>query len=283
MTHAGAPEPSSLERLFGLGGRVVVITGGAGLLGEQHAQAVAAAGGIPVLIDRDEARASRIAERLRSSLAAEATVIAADITDEKAVERALSETLSLHGRVDALVNNAARNPAVEAGDLAWARLERFPLDQWHADIAVGLTGAFLCARVFGAEMARRGRGAIVNVASDLAVIAPDQRLYRRADAPEESQPVKPVSYSVVKTGLIGLTRYLATYWADRGVRVNAISPGGVYNGQPEEFVKRLSNLVPLGRMAAADEYRGAILFLCSDASSYMTGTNLVIDGGRSVW
>jgi NAD(P)-dependent dehydrogenase (short-subunit alcohol dehydrogenase family) len=132
-------------------------------------------------------------------------------------------------------------------------------------------------------MARRKRGVIVNIASDLAVIAPDQRLYRQEGRAAEQQPVKPVTYSVVKTALVGLTRYLATYWAESGVRVNALSPGGVYNGQPDAFVQKLSALIPLARMAHADEYQGALLFLCSDASSYMTGTNLVVDGGRSCW
>jgi NAD(P)-dependent dehydrogenase (short-subunit alcohol dehydrogenase family) len=121
------------------------------------------------------------------------------------------------------------------------------------------------------------------VASDLALIAPDQRLYRQPGIAEHLQPVKPVTYSIVKSALVGLTRYLATYWADRGVRVNAISPGGVFNGQPEEFVLRLAQLIPLGRMANLDEYQGAILFLCSDASSYMTGSNLIVDGGRTCW
>jgi NAD(P)-dependent dehydrogenase (short-subunit alcohol dehydrogenase family) len=132
-------------------------------------------------------------------------------------------------------------------------------------------------------MAERGGGVIVNVCSDLAVIAPDQRLYRQAGLAESEQPVKPVSYSVVKHGLVGLTRYLATYWAEQHIRVNALSPGGVANGQDESFVARLSSLIPLSRMARPDEYEGALLFLCSDASSYMTGQNLVIDGGRSVW
>jgi NAD(P)-dependent dehydrogenase (short-subunit alcohol dehydrogenase family) len=154
---------------------------------------------------------------------------------------------------------------------------------WERDIAVGLTGAFLCCKVFGSEMAKNLHGVILNIASDLSVISPDQRLYRRAGFPDEQQPVKPVTYSVVKTGLIGLTRYLATYWADQGVRVNALSPGGVFTGQPAEFVQRLSERIPLGRMAAEDEYEGAVIFLCSDASSYLTGANLVIDGGRSCW
>jgi len=168
-------------------------------------------------------------------------------------------------------------------DKTFSRLENFPLAQWDADLAVGLTGAFLCSQVMGTEMARRGKGVILNVASDLAVIAPDQRIYRQPGTPENQQPVKPVTYSVVKTALVGLTRYLATYWANAGVRVNAISPGGVFNGQPKDFVDLLTNRIPLGRMARIDEYRGAVLFLCSDASSYMTGSNLVIDGGRSCW
>ena len=180
--------------------------------------------------------------------------------------------------------NAANNPKMESGSaVEFSRLESFDLDQCEADLAVGLTGAFLCSQIIGGEMARRRQGVIVNVASDLAVIAPDQRLYRRPGLPEHRQPVKPVTYSVVKTGLIGLTRYLATYWADAGVRVNAISPGGVHQGQPEEFVERLSNLIPMGRMAHVDEYEGAILYLCSDASSYMTGANLIVDGGRTCW
>ena len=188
------------------------------------------------------------------------------------------------GRVDILINNAANNPRMEAvAGIEFTRLESFPLEQWDRDIAVGLTGAFLCSRVFGPHMARRSSGVILNIASDLAVIAPDQRIYRREELPDDQQPVKPVTYSVVKSAIVGLTKYLATYWADRGVRVNSLSPGGVRDAQSEEFVSRLSRLIPLGRMAQGDEYRGAIAFLCSDASRYMTGANIVIDGGRSCW
>jgi NAD(P)-dependent dehydrogenase (short-subunit alcohol dehydrogenase family) len=207
-----------------------------------------------------------------------------DITREEEVRHALSTVLAKFDRVDILINNAANNPKVEdAGGLAHHRLESFPLDLWHADLAVGLTGAMICSRIFGAEMARRGKGVIVNIASDLALIAPDQRLYAIEGLAADSQPAKPVSYSVVKTGLIGLTRYLATYWAGRGVRANALCPGGVENGQDLVFLERIAERIPLGRMAKRDEYQGALLFLCSDASAYMTGAILAVDGGRSVW
>ena len=273
-----------LETLFDLTGRVAVITGGSGLLGYKHAEVLAAAGGVPVLVDLAAAQPAAKAEQLASRYGVTAMGCAADITDAAQVKALLSAVLERFGTVDILINNAANNPKVEASSgAAWSRLESFPLDAWEADIAVGLTGAFLCSQAIGSEMARRKKGVILNIASDLAVIAPDQRLYRQEDLPDDQQPVKPVTYSVVKTALVGLTRYLATYWAGSGVRVNAISPGGVYNGQPDEFVRRLSALVPLSRMARLDEYQGAILFLCSDASSYMTGANLVIDGGRSSW
>ena len=265
---------------FDLSGRVAIITGGAGLLGIAHAQAIHGAGGIPVLLD-----VAKIAPAtLRQRAGFEVECLACDITHEVPVKAALGAVLSRYGRVDILVNNAANNPKVEAaGALDNSRLENYPLDQWQADLAVGLTGAMLCSRVFGAEMARRGKGVIVNVASDLALIAPDQRLYAIESRAPDEQPVKPVSYSVVKTGLIGLTRYLATYWAGQGVRANALCPGGVENGQDPVFLDRIADRIPLGRMAAVDEYQGAMLFLCSDASSYMTGSVLTVDGGRSAW
>lgn len=250
----------------------------------KHAEAIALAGGTPILVDIAGDAAREQAGLISSRYGVATLGFQSDITRRADVQALVKRVLAETGRVDILINNAANNPKAEsASSESWSRLEHFSEEQWQADLAVGLTGAFLCSQGFGIEMARRGKGVILNVASDLGVIGPDQRIYRRPGVSEDQQVVKPVSYSVVKTGLIGLTRYLATYWAEKGVRVNAISPGGVYNGQPEEFVQRLTNLIPLGRMASIDEYQGAIMFLCSDASSYMTGTNLVIDGGRTVW
>ncbi|MEH6669075.1 SDR family oxidoreductase [Halopseudomonas sp.] len=275
---------ASVETLFRLDGRVAVITGGAGLLGYQHAATIAGLGGLPVLLDINAAELANNAARLEAESGCAALTLVADITDVDALRSAHEQLQAHHGRVDILINNAARNPKVENADgQDFSRLEHFPWEQWRQDLDVGLGGAFNCAKVFGHQMAQQGGGVIINIASDLGVIAPDQRLYRKEGLESNEQPVKPVTYSVVKHGLIGLTKYLATYWCEQGVRCNALSPGGVYAGQNDVFVAKLAQLIPLGRMAGVDEYRGAIAFLCSDASSYMNGSNLIIDGGRSAW
>lgn len=249
-------------------GEVVIITGGGGLLGRQHVAAVAEAGGTPVVLDIDVAKVSAL----------DCAAYTVDITSEAALAQVADTIVKELGTPYGLINNAAVNPTSGG-----TRLEQFPLSMWEQELDVGLTGAFLCARVFGTLMAAAGRGAIVNISSDLGVIAPDQRLYRQEGLAENEQPVKPVTYSVIKHGIIGLTRYLATYWAHRGVRANALAPGGIYDEHPEAFVQKLAALIPMGRMARKDEYRAAIQFLLSDASSYMTGQTLVMDGGRSAW
>jgi len=268
--------------LFSLKGRVAVITGGAGLLGLKHAEIIAAAGGVPVLIDLDHARAAEAAAEVSRRFGTDAWSTHADVTDQASVRRSLSTVLQRHGRVDILINNAARNPKVEGGK-GFSRVENFPLDQWDADVEVGLKGAFLCAQVYGSEMAGRQSGVIINISSEYGVNAPDQRLYRVEGLAEHEQPVKPATYTIVKSGIIGMTKYFATYWGDRGVRSNCVSIAGVFNGQPEEFVRRYVQAVPLGRMALPDEYQGTMLYLCADASRFLNGANIVVDGGKSCW
>ena len=275
---------SSVRSRFNLDGRIAVITGGAGLLGQKHGEAILECGGMPVLLDLDEEKAQSIAESLSNKYDSKCLSLCVDITQVEQIETSCVKLMDQFGRIDILINNAANNPKIEAKrDIQLSRLEQFSIDEWNADIAVGLTGAFLCSRVFGSVMADAGKGAILNVSSDLGLIGPDQRLYEIKGLSANNQPVKPVSYSVVKSGLIGLTRYLATYWADRGVRANAIAPGGIYTNQDETFVKNLTQLIPMGRMAKADEYKAAVAFMVSDASSYMTGCVLPIDGGRTCW
>jgi len=269
---------------FRLDGKVCIVTGGAGLLGAKHAEALLDAGASVVLVDIKKDRLDEVVARLSDQPGCKSRVCGFDfdITDEASVKFYAKHMWVALGPISVLINNAANNPKLEDGQNL-IRLENFPLRVWQADLDVGVTGAFLMAREIGSRMAENNNGVILNVASDLGIIAPDQRIYRQEGLGENEQPVKPVTYSVTKHALIGLTKYLATYWADKGVRANSLSPGGVYNGQPEDFSAKLTNLIPMGRMANVDEYKAAVLFLCSDASSYMTGANLVIDGGRTCW
>jgi NAD(P)-dependent dehydrogenase (short-subunit alcohol dehydrogenase family) len=272
---------------FELTGKTALITGAAGLLGMEHTTALLESGATVVLTDLGEAELQSARAALsRSFDPARIITRVMDVSQLSGI-RAVAEQLWSDGiRVDILVNNAAIDPKVKGdqGVLETSRLENFPVEQWDLQVAVGLTGAFLCCQVFGTAMAKDGEGGVIlNIASDLSVLSPDQRLYRKEGIPDDLQPVKPVTYSVIKAGLVGLTRYLATYWAEQGVRANALSPGGVFNGQGEEFVQRLAALIPMGRMAQRDEYRAAVQFLCSDASAYMNGQNIVIDGGRTAW
>lgn len=272
---------------FDLTGKTALITGAAGLLGMEHAAALLESGAKVVVTDIGEnALESAHTELSQHFDSAKIVTKVMDVSRLEGIRKVADQLWSDGIRIDILVNNAAIDPKVKGdqGVLETSRLENFPLEQWDLQVAVGLTGAFLCSQVFGTAMARDGKGGVIlNIASDLSVFSPDQRLYRKEGLPEDMQPVKPVTYSVIKAGLVGLTRYLATYWADKRVRANALSPGGVFNGQGDEFVQRLSSLIPLGRMAQRDEYRAAVQFLCSDASSYMNGQNIVMDGGRSTW
>jgi NAD(P)-dependent dehydrogenase (short-subunit alcohol dehydrogenase family) len=272
---------------FDLTGKTALITGAAGLLGMEHAAALLESGAKVVLTDISEAALNSGRNALALNFdPAKVIIKVMDVSKLEAIRSVADQLSEDNININILVNNAAIDPKVKSdqGVLETSRLENFPLDQWNLQVAVGLTGAFLCSQVFGTSMSKSGNGGVIlNIASDLSVFSPDQRLYRKDGLSDDKQPVKPVTYSVIKAGLVGLTRYLATYWAEQGVRCNALSPGGVFNGQGEEFVQRLSSLIPLGRMASKDEYRAAVQFLCSDASAYMNGQNIVMDGGRSTW
>lgn len=272
---------------FSIEGKVCIITGGGGLIGMKHAEAVLEGDGIPVLIDISEEAMERVKKSLTEAYGEEPVMecIKTDITDRAALEKVRDELLEKYGHIDVLINNAANNPKVEGGskNLGAIRFHNFPKDMWEQDIAVGLTGAFLCAQVFGEVMEKQGSGIVLNISSDYGLIAPDQRIYRKEGVPEEEQTVKPVSYSVVKHALIGLTKYLAVYWADKGIRVNTLCPASLENGQNEEFKEKISKLIPLGRMSRPDEYVCTILYMISGAATYMTGATVVLDGGRTIW
>lgn len=276
---------NSLPSKFSLIGKVALITGGAGLLGRAHAEALMQLGAKVILTDINQENLQILNEKLSILSCGSIEILKMDVTSEKSINHVLSHIQNRGIRLDILINNAAINPTASSleDNVRITRLENFSLDSWISEINVGLTGAFLCSKIFGTAMAKDGLGGVIlNIASDLSIIAPNQALYRQEDLTDDLQAVKPVTYSVIKTGLIGLTRYLSSYWAHKGIRCNALSPGGVYDGQSNEFVNRLQDIIPMGRMATKDEYVGAIQFLCSDASAYMNGQNIVIDGGRSV-
>ena len=272
---------------FNLNGKTALITGASGLLGIEHAAALLDCGSNVILTDIDLENLQNNQELLlRHHLESAVDIHYLDVTCEKSITDTYLELLNNNISIDILINNAAVNPKVEKESTLSpsSRLENFSIKEWEREISVGLTGAFLCSKVFGTHMAKsKNGGCILNIASDLSIIAPDQRIYRQKGVEGLSQPVKPVTYSVIKAGLVGLTKYLATYWLGSDIRCNSLSPGGVFTNQSDEFVLKLSELIPLGRMAKKDEYRSAIQFLCSDASSYMNGHNLVMDGGRSIW
>ena len=270
---------------FVMTGRIAIVTGAAGLLGKYHCEALLEAGASVIATDLSAdlfetdafGRLSAIyGERLRFH--------SLNVCDRGASERLILELGSESKSVTNLINNAAVNPNVSRTGLAdLGLLQDFDNAQFNLEVNVGLAGAINCSAVFGVLMDQNGTGNILNIASDLSVIAPSQFLYLKDGVESGDQPKKPISYSAIKHGVVGVTKYLATYFESGNVRCNALSPGGVYQNQPIEFVERLNKLIPLKRMANEDEYKGAIKFLCSDASKYMNGQNIVIDGGRSVW
>lgn len=267
---------------FRLDRQVAVVTGGAGLLGREFCRTLAEAGARVVVCDLNASGAGQVtAEIVEKGL--QATAIPADITLPESVKNLVEETLRIYGRLDILVNSAALDPKFDPQHVqpgSSGAFEDYPLEAWNQALSVNLTGMFLCCQAAVRPMLAQNHGVIINLCSTYGLGGPDQRIYQR-----EGQPAcyKPVYYTVTKAGVLGLTRYLATYYAGRNIRVNALTPGGVYNDHDEAFVKAYSYRTVMGRMAHRDEMNGALLFLASDASSYMTGGNLVVDGGWTAW
>lgn len=260
-----------------LSGEVVVLTGGGGILGERFARAMVEHGAKVALVDRDANKAAAVAHELNGIYAGRVSAYTVDICRREALLELQERVGSELGEATVLVNNAATKTKN-----FFEPFESYPLEDWDEVMRVNLTGVMLCCQVFGGAMARRGVGSIVNLLSIYGIVAPDQRIYEGSFY--EGRAINtPAVYSASKAAVWGLTRYLAGYWGDKGVRVNAITPGGVFSGQNDVFVQRYSARVPMGRMAQRDEMCGALMFLASRASSYVTGHNLVVDGGLTVW
>lgn len=269
----------SVSESFSLSGKTAIVTGALGLLGKQHCRALAEAGANVVALDLDET----FCEEFAASLPNLSIGAGADVTEPESLEAAKKKALSRFGAIDILVNNAAMNDMVEnpKSGADESKFESYPLELFRRVFDVNVTGVFLCSQIFGNEMLKRGKGSIINIASTYGITAPDQSLYKKPDGTQSFY--KSPAYSTTKGAVAMFTRFLAAYWGKNGIRVNALSPGGVENRQDEYFVEEYSRRTPLGRMAKPTDYAGALVFLASDASSYMTGANLVVDGGWTIW
>jgi NAD(P)-dependent dehydrogenase (short-subunit alcohol dehydrogenase family) len=268
------------EPSFRLDDRVAFVTGGLGLLGRNHARALLSAGAKVVLADLDETALAAFAKELPSDRVLPVSV---DITKKDSLIGARDRILGRFGRIDALVNNAAINDKFESPEATaeLSKFENYPVELFQRSIDVNVTGLFLASQVFGTVMSKAGRGSIINVASTYGMVGPDQSIYVK---PDGSRPFyKSPAYPATKGAVVNFTRFLAAYWGEAGVRVNTLSPGGIENGQDDWFIENYSRKTPLGRMGRPDEMGGAIVFLASDASTYMTGANLVVDGGWTAW
>lgn len=273
---------SSIMDKFSLEGRVAVVTGGAGLLGNQFSRALGEAGASVVVADINFEGAQKLANQLIND-GIQALPFQLDITDPESVSQMVESCVDNFGRLDILVNSAALDPKFDPDNIqaqSSNAFETYPLETWKNAVDVNLTGTFLVTQACTKQMLAQNYGVVINICSTYGLAGPDQRLYER---PDGSQQYKPVYYTVTKAGILGFTRYLATYYAGKPIRVNALTPGGIYNQHDEAFVEKYAARTVLGRMANLDEMNGAIVFLASEASSYMTGANLVVDGGWTAW
>lgn len=261
--------------LFSLKNKTAIVTGACGLIGKEHCRALAGAGAHVVVADMAETACSDFAQTLGPGHLG----LAINVTDKSSLEKGRDAILSHYGSIDVLVNNAAINDMFENPAMAahQSMFEHYPLDMWQKSMEVNVTGVFLCAQVFGSVMAGQGRGSIINLASTYGMVGPDQSIYQNEKG--EQTFYKSPAYPATKGAVINFTRFLAAYWGEKGVRVNTLSPGGVENNQDAFFVANYSRKTALKRMAVPTDYMGAVVFLASDASAYMTGANLVVDGG----
>jgi len=264
-----------MTNLFSLKNKTAIVTGALGLLGRKHCEALAEAGANVVVADIAEAAVEKFAEDLGDRHGG----LKIDVTSERSLKAARDKILTRYGSIDILVNNAAINDMFENPGMAkeLSAFENYPLDAFKKSLDVNVTGVFLASQVFGSVMAQQGSGSIINIASTYGIVGPDQSIYRN-ECGEQTFYKSPV-YPVTKGAVVNFTRFLAAYWGNKGVRVNTLSPGGVENAQNEFFIQNYSAKTLLGRMAQPTDYQGALIFLASDASAYMTGANLVVDGG----
>jgi NAD(P)-dependent dehydrogenase (short-subunit alcohol dehydrogenase family) len=268
------------SELFSLANKVVVVTGGAGLLGQVFCQSLVDVGAHVAIVDLDLASAETVAKRINKSDAQRVIAVGSDITSPESVTQMVANVVKQLGRIDVLVNNAASKGS--SLDAFFESFEDYSLKTWREVMSVNIDGLFLVAQAVGKQMKKQGGGSIIQTSSIYGVVAPDQRIYEGSEY--NGRPINtPAVYSASKSAVNGLTNYLATYWASSKIRVNSLTPGGIASGQNSEFNKKYSNRVPLGRMGEATELVGALIYLASDASSYVTGQNLIVDGGLSAW
>tara|TARA_Y100001970_G_scaffold2704_1_gene3184 strand:+ start:36057 stop:36914 length:858 start_codon:yes stop_codon:yes gene_type:complete len=278
--------PDSVKKQFDLSGRSAVITGGAGFLGIQFAEAISEMNGKPILIDINQKSLEEASKILNQKNHNNFSTYSLDLTDEDDCISLYSDIWEENDGIDILINCAALTKhGIEISDADFfAKFEDTNQELWEKGIKINLTVSQISCKILGKKMAEKGKGNIINIASDIGVISPNQNIYIPDDNGYKGVDFNsPAFYAVSKAGIIHLTKYLATYWAKNNVRVNCISPAGVFRGHDDSFVKKLSEQIPMGRMALPGEFKGAIIYLCSDASSFVTGHNLLIDGGRTIW
>lgn len=272
-----------MNNLFDLTSKICLITGAGGLLGPKHAEALLEFGATVILTDIDLKQLEKKYLNLSEKFSSDKVYMEyMNVTDKKSIQRVANK----YPNINVLINNAAKDPKVTKDDknlTVESRFENMTEEYFKEGIDAIINGTFLTTQIICNKMLTTGGGVVLNISSDLGLIAPDQRIYENPTKNEDQQNVKPITYSAAKWAIIGMTKYLSVYFAKKNIRVNSLSPTGVYNDHPQDFVEKLSNIIPMGRMANINEYKGAVVFMCSDASSYMTGSNIVIDGGKTVW